>query len=433
MTARIPALIQETKQKIVDLADNNKRRWSQFTGDVPFSLRAFSRKLADFQITRNPDEAGAIWSAFNVRGSEMQFGEFVQFLQNANPEPAEAKSRPTSVLVQLYRSRKPFIDYCLSADRSITGVITQKQLTEFALSNDIISRSSDLFPVIGRLDPSNTGKLNYFQLMVELCEYAGSDLMDDYLSSAADSKLPPLDSKQQSQGGRAHLDPSIFTDPNAHGKATDGARHDLDPSIFGQKQERTRIFEAPPAPIDLASAKDCTDYNTEQSISLVARIANAKFRSLRDCFGHWRGPTDRLTWEDVYRGMVTDGKVELSPDVLESMVGEYGGELTVASFTRLVSDGARLNAPEPVREAPRPLTDRDVLLNKISTSLKGKPWEAVIKPSKNSLDLVRNLKKLGVNMKSDELRATFEVLGIKGICDEIKQRQAPPKKRGSKV
>jgi hypothetical protein len=233
-------------------------------------------------------------------------------------------------------------------------------------------------------------------------------------------------------GGRGSLDPSLFPQAGA-ARSADGARHELDPALFGPRQERAMVFEAPPAPIDLQNAKDCTDYDMEQSLSLVARVANAKFRSLRDCFGHWRGPCDRMTWEDIYRGMVTDGKVELSPEILERAVADYGSDLTVASFTRLISDGARLNVPEPVREAPPPPTDRDVLLNKISAGLKGKPWEPVLKSSKNALDLARNMKKLGINMKSDELRAAFEALGIKGICNEIKQRQAPPKKRGSKV
>jgi hypothetical protein len=41
----------------------------------------FAKKLLDFQVTRTLEEANLVWPAFNVQGDEMQFREFVQFLQ----------------------------------------------------------------------------------------------------------------------------------------------------------------------------------------------------------------------------------------------------------------------------------------------------------------------------------------------------------------
>jgi len=345
----------------------------------------------------------------------MQFREFVQFLQTDSfPEPVsipESRSPGVSVAGCFHRFRKAFIDFCLSIDYAVDGFISRKQLTDFALSNKLVTTPSDLAPIIEKFDPSGSGKVSYFQLMVDICQ--------------ADSAPPEPQA-------RKFLDPNLFGEKptQVQPQKSEGGRANLDPAIFGSKPQQTAVAEAPAAPIDLANARDCTDYTNEQAISLIARIANSKFRSLRDCFGQWRTSADRLSWEDIYRGMVTHARVELRPEVLQAIAQEYGGDLTIGGFTRLVSDGARLNAPEPVREAPAPLTPRDVLLNRIAAALKGKPWEAPIKVSKNALDLARNLKKLGCDMKSDELRAMFEELGMKRICDEIKQRQAPPRKRG---
>jgi hypothetical protein len=269
--------------------------------------------------------------------------------------------------------------------------------------------------------------------MVELLQRGESDF--ELKPHATQQRRNTDDSsnfKKSNPGARFNLDPSIFGEHPAKSefsRTETGARMQLDPAIFGQKPERTQVTAPPAAELDLSKAKDCTDYNQDQTLSLVARLASSKFRSMRDCFGSWRTTNDRLSWEDIYRGMVNDGKVEVSPEVLEVIVQDYGGELTVGGLTRMVSDGVRLNAPEPVREAPAALTERDILLNKVAKGLKGKEWEPVVKGSKNALDLTRNLKKFGVEMKSDELRATFEQLGIKKICDEIKARQAPPKKR----
>jgi hypothetical protein len=416
MASRGALLITSTKRRIMDLADNNRRRWSQFTGDVPFTYSVFVKKLVDLQITRVPDEAKLVWPAFNVQGEEMQFREFVQFLQADTyfePSALPRLDPLASSESTFHRCRKALIDFCLSIDYAVDGFITRKQLADFALSNSLVSNASELAPIMEKFDPSSSGKMNYFKLMDDICDR-------DSAPRAPETHA------------RNSLDPTIFGEKpsSGHGPKSDGGRKDLDPSIFGAKPPPTVVREAPAATLDLTSARDCTDYNTEQSMSLIARVANSKFRSLRDCFGSWRTAGDRLSWEDIYRGMVTYAKVELKPEVLEAIAQEYGGDMTVGGFTRLVSDGARLNAPEPVREAPPPLTERDVLLNKIATGLKGKPWEPAIKASKNALDLARNLKRLGCDMKSDELRAMFEGLGMKRICDEIRQRQAPPKKRG---
>jgi hypothetical protein len=412
-------LIANAKRKILDLADNNKRRWSQFTGDVPFRFPVFSKKLSELQIARTPDEANIVWAAFNVQGNEMNFREFVQFLQNDKIDVSDPKpSAPISVVGLLHKHRKPLIDFCISMDPTVEGTVLQRQLIDFAISNGIISDASGLSSVISRFDPYNTGKVNYFKLMVDILQNA-------------ETTVPAVENHPEESRARKNLDTTIFGEgPSQLPKISDGGRHDLDPSIFGPRPTKTAVSAAPSAPLDLAGARDCTDYNQEQTLSLIARVANDKYRSLRDCFGSWRGTADRMSWEDIYRAMVTYGKVELRPEVLEAIGQEYGGEITVAGFTRLVSEGARLNTPEPVREAPAPLTDRDLLLNKIAVGLKGKPWEPALKGSKNALDLARNLKKLGVDMKSDELRSAFEDLGMKRFCDEIKQRQTPPKRRG---
>lgn len=127
--------------------------------------------------------------------------------------------------------------------------------------------------------------------------------------------------------------------------------------------------------------------------------------------------------------MAKDASIELDRDVLDSLAQAYGGNLTLASFTRMVTDGTRINAPEPIREAPPPPTKENILLTRIAKQLIGKKWESEIKKSSNALDLAQNLKKLGITVKSDELRIPFNEMGMKNLIEEIKRLQAPPKKR----
>ncbi|OHT13572.1 hypothetical protein TRFO_03328 [Tritrichomonas foetus] len=462
--SRHAKLVSQTRKIILDLADNNKKRWSHFTGDAPLTFERFCQRLVDYKITKNPDDANFVWKRFNCSGKEMQFRDFICFLQSDDlPEEDDEpySGRPNlSPTASLFAHRRDLIDYFLALDPNADGYITQKQLSDFAVTNQIVHSPQDLSAILNRVNPSNSSTFNYYLLMYEI-----SQCKDDFELNSKPSAKPqsPFERQDKSPavGGRGALDPSIFgesspshltqqqqqhtgarreLDESIFGEKSpkkttpqSNARKELDPSIFGEKAEKQAPIEQPTAPIDLSNARDCTDYNEDQTISLIARFANSKFRSLRDCFGTWRGNSDRLTWDDIYRGMVNDAKIEVSPEVVEALVNEYGGELTMSSFTRFISAGARINEPEPVREAPPPLTERDILLNKIATGLKGKPsWEISIKNSKNSLDLVRNLKKFGINMKSEELRSTFEELGMKKIVDEIKHRQAPPKKRGAK-
>lgn len=470
--SRTSKLTNQLRKTIFELADNNKKRWSHFTGDAPLTFERFSKRLIEYKITKNPDDADAVWSAFKCSGKEMQFRDFICFLQSADaevdddipeiPQGSAGKHPSSSPTASLYAHRRDLIDYFLQLDPNADGYITQRQLSDYCVTNQIVRSPQDLAAILTRVSTSSTSNsINYYSLMYEI-----SQCQDDFELQAQSrgSTKSPFEKQERAPtaGGRGSLDPSIFGEstttnnnqqtqnarkeldesifgelsPNKKPQQTqqqNHARNNLDPAIFGEKVERASIPEQPSIPIDLSNSKDCTDYNPDQTISLIARIANTKFKSIRDCFGSWRGAHDRLSWDDIYRGMVNDAKLEVSPEVIESLVEQYGGELTMSSFTRFVSDGARLNEPEPVREAPPPLTERDVLLNKIATGLKGKTnWELQIKNSKNALDLVRNLKKFGIALKSEELRGTFEELGMKKIVDEIKKRQAPPKKRGAK-
>ncbi|KAH0788305.1 hypothetical protein GPJ56_007779 [Histomonas meleagridis] len=448
-----------TRKKLLDLADNNRKRWGHFTGGAPMMFELFCRKLIEYKITRNPDDAQMIWDAFGVQGKEMQYMDFIQFLQNDKVDSTKSSTTPSPTRL-LYALRRKLIDFCLTLDPDAKGFVTQQQVTNFCLNNKVISKSSDLFSILNKSDPTSDGKINYFKLLYELSisgnDFSPSEMyqppIDETLNTSRSNKSPPV------SGSRRMLDPAIFGNNARNDNHIDhesprqnGARHaldstifgekptsskvqlersprNLDPSIFGEKVKLTAASQAPSAALNLEGTKDCVDYNPDETISLISHFVNSKFRSLRDCYGSWRGG-DRLTWEDIYRGMINDAKTELNPVVIESLVEEFGGDLTLSSFTRFISEGARLNTPEPVKEPPPPLSERDILLNKIANAIKGKQWEITIKNSKNALDLSRNLKKLGFVIKSEEIRETFQELGMKKICEEIKKRQNPPKKR----
>ena len=443
---------------IINLADGNKKRWSHFTGDAPMTFQRFSQRVAELKVTKNQVECQELWAAFNVSGREMAFRDFVYFLQapqEGQPQKSsiDASTSPTSILHHLKQYRRQFLDYCLQIDPSADGYVGQKQISDFLLQIRIGNAPSDHFAFISTFDPENSGSVNYFEILYSLSSLSKEQIIKQTMQqpqSSVQFKSPgprhELDpsiftefsdrnlphTPEHETGARGQLDPSIFGDhtpSNESSQHVQGGRGNLDPAIFGEKPTHTPLPQQPIDDVDLSHTRDCTEYNNDQTISLISRIANTKFRSMRDCFGKWRGNREKLDAADIFRGMAIDGGVELSTSVLDSLLQEYGGELTVSGFTRFISEGARINAPEPVPEVEPPPSERDILMNKIATGLKGKNWEAQVKLSKNALDLANNLKKLGVTVKSADLRDMYQEVGIKGIIADIKARQAPKKKK----
>jgi len=454
-------LIDSFRTFILSLSENNAKRWKRFTGDFPMTQDRFDQRLEDLKFTRDSEEKAILWDAFDVKGQEITFKNFVLFVQAESSEiPVNRinSSNSFSPIQGLGQHRRDLIEYCLEKDPNVTGFITQKQLTVFAQDYRIISNPNDLANIILSIDKENTGLVNYFKLFFDITSkdnphekpmdpsnrqskkildssiFNNSGSSQPYSSGGARSSLDPTifgggtESTHTPSNARKALDPSIFGEKRQNNEireSTSGARGTLDPSIFGEKPQLTVVRAPPREALDLSKTKDCTEYNMDETISYISRVANSKYRSLRDCFGTWRGNSERLTSEDIYRGIIKQDNAELSRSIIESIVEQYGGELTVSSFTRLISDGARINVPEPVKKAPPPLTQYDILFNGIAEQLKGKQWEPMIKSSTNALDLSRNLKKLGVNIKSEELRGIFETNGIKGIINEISNRQKP--------
>lgn len=497
--------LERIKQFFLSLSDTNMKRWKKLTADFPMTAERFSTRLIELNFSKDKMEHQIIYDSICSGAREMQFRDFVQFIQaethkiSSTYQPAGEGgiSRPRfglpqetreSVLDRLAKVRAQLLDDFLSQDNELRGYVSQRSLIESALKYGAIQSPVEMKSVITKVDPENTGKVNYFNFLYYVTihlENPQRDLQSEMSLKPTPQKNSFFDgsadhvSDNPSTGVRGKLDPSIFggektndiqirkqnrtLDPAIFGGPSpdeekkpvyarernldtsifvgaspeetgnnpkSGARGTLDASIFGEKEKTITVAPAPVEQIDISKTRDCTDFDQDQTISYIARFVNSKYRSLRDCFGSWRGGSDRLIGDDIWRNIAKEANVELPREVCNQIADEYGGQLTVASFTRLVSEGARINAPEPVRAPPPPLTEVDILLNKIAESLKNKPWEPKIRYSKNAFDLSRNLKQLGLNMKSEELRGIFEEMGMKAIVNEIKERQKPPKKRG---
>ncbi|EAY15605.1 hypothetical protein TVAG_208840 [Trichomonas vaginalis G3] len=444
---------------LLQLAETNMKRWKKFTGDFPMTRDKFGQRVVDSKFTENPVEISVLWDAFNVEMNELQFREFVAFLQNEIPEqevPRINTSDPMVLMNNVALQRRNVIDAFLQVDPGATGFVSQKEFTDVLISLRVASNPREVMPLIMTIDVNNTGHVSYYKLMYDSSfvkpesQRSTRKILDHsaLTKSRGESRIP-----QPTHAGR-HLDPTIFGDKTIEtqeaprpGRCLDpsifGEKHqehaeqparggrNLDPSIFGEKVH-TEVVQNEPINYDFSKTKDGTEYSEEVVISLIARTANTKFRSIRDCFGSWRNG-ERLEARDILLGMAQESNIELPLPTIDRLVSQYGGPLTVASFTRLVSDGARINAPEPVAAAPPPRTEVDDIIEKLAAGVKGKVWENVIMPSKNALDLARNLKKLGVNVKSDEVRGLLAEMGMQGICNAIKEKNKPPKQRRTQI
>lgn len=444
---------------LLSLGENNQKRWKRLTADYPMTQKNFMQRLLDLKYSRDPAKQALAWDIIHPEEREMTFRDFVRFIQS-EPEqrgiarPKLGTPKTMSVIDSLTEQRMELLGAFLQEDSDMLGYTSQRKFTDEAIKCGAVSTPQALFSIIEKLDPENTGKINYFQLLYILTSHLDSQ----------DEEMPKYDSYEQSPepawtpggGPRKNLDPELFgspvgktetdrnprartnLDPDIFGKRPDqveheipnGGRGQLDPAIFGERPTMSAVAAAPAELIDFEKTRDCTDFNFDQTISFISRFANQKYRSIRDCFGCWRGTGDRLTGEDIFRAIAKEGGVELPHDIVIDIAKNFGTELTVSSFTRLITEGARIDAPEPVKAAPVPLTHEETILSEIAAGLKGKPWEPQIKYSKNALDLSRNLKKLGVTIKSEELRGMFEEIGMKEIINKIKVLQKPKKKRG---
>lgn len=444
---------------LLSLGENNQKRWKRLTSDYPMTKQNFMQRLLDLKYSRDPTKQSYVWEVIHPEEREMTFRDFVRFIQSESeqstiPRPKLGTPKPMNVIDSLAEQRMELLGAFLQEDEDMNGYTSQRKFTDEAIKCGAVSSPQALYSIIEQLDPDNTGRINYFQLLYLLTSHLDSH----------DEEMPKIDSYNQqvepiwSPGGgpRKNLDPELFgspksktetdrnprartnLDPDIFGKRPDqvehevhkGGRGQLDAAIFGEKPSMSTVVAAPAELIDFEKTKDCTDFNMDQTISFISRFVNQKYRSIRDCFSYWRGTGDRLTGEDIFRSIAKEGGVELPHDIVIDIAKNFGSELTVSSFTRLITEGARINAPEPVKAAPVPLTHEESILSQIADGLKGKPWEPQIKYSKNALDLSRNLKKLGVTIKSEELRGMYEEMGMKEIIDKIKILQKPKKKRG---
>lgn len=457
MSADVCALFRNF---ILQLAETNMKRWKKFTGDFPMTRKNFGNRVIDLKFTENPVEVSVLWDAFNVETNELQFREFVAFVQNENQQQNEIPQINTSDPVVLINNvacqRRNVIDAFLQADPGATGFVSQKEFTDILLSLKVASNPREVMPLIMTIDVNNTGHVSYYKLMYDSSfvrpdsQRSTRKLLDhaQLNGSRGESRIPQpthagrkldptifgdktIETQEVPRPGRC-LDPSIFGEKHQeHQEQVPRGGRNLDPAIFGEKVH-TEAVTNQPINYDFSKTKDGTEYDDNVVISLIAKTANTKFRSIRDCFGQWRNG-ERLEARDILLGMAQESNIELPLQSIEKWVSHFGGPLTVSSFTRLVSEGARINAPEPVAAAPPPKTEVDEIIEKLAAGVKGKVWENVILPSKNALDLARNLKKLGVNVKSDEVRGLMAELGMEGICAAIKEKNKPPKQRRTQV
>lgn len=483
-------LCSQFRATLLSLSDNNLKRWKKFTGDFPMTKENFFQRIESIKFSNNKSEKLLLWEAFNAEGRELQFREFVSFIQSETSLPKAIKienSDPSMILANVAASMRNYLDSFLDVDPNASGFVSQRDFAEILISRGAIRSLNEANRIIMSIDTNNSGRVNYFKLLLD-ASYVQSEprssrkLLDPSILKKNESRIPAPGRRQIDSEGRERtngrkldpaifgdrsqeepqeetrrgrcLDPSIFGEKACHEDTTQfqGARaRNLDPSIFGEKRQENReasshqggrnldpsifgervhedVVRKVEQEFDYSETKDGTEYNDDVCISLIAKIANTKFRTIRDCFGSWR-TGDRLSVNDIRIGVAKEGNVELSKSAIERIVNEFGGPLTVSSFTRLVSEGARINAPEPAAPLPPQKTETDELIEKLAAGLAGKDWEAVIMSSKNALDLSRNLKKFDVNVKSEEVRGLFSELGMKNICRSIKEKQKPPKKR----
>jgi len=469
-------LLKQIQQRVNKMGASNRARWTVFSVGTDMSPAQFVRKLVSIGVQTNNSEVALLWKYIGITSSKMQFPEFVKMLQTDSGEP-DIAGDPNEILK---KNRKDLILKLVEADTLGMGTVTPKIFLDICSKLGCSSNDSILSDICTKYDPQNSGNVNYFIFLAELCQpgvlsgfaknssetYSTpespprprfgkaeespveeiprpklkpietilqsprtkslSNAPDEYFPDAFANtiSIPKSNHDDYGSGSRTNLDPLIFGKFSVRSQsssvAPSGARQQLDPAIFGQKPTvrpppEQKVITAD----DIKGADHLVGLSKGQLLNILSKQISRISKGSRQVFAKWKGQKEKIEADDIRNGLARDANIVIPMNEIQSIVNDYGGQLTMSSFTRMIADGSRYDELTQM-EGTRKETDDEAALNEIASQIHGTEWEDIIMMSTSALDASNALSEFNISVPPNTLHYLASKLGKTGLVNSLK-------------
>ena len=464
-------LLKLIQTRIQKLGPTNRSRWIVFSSDSEMTIPQFIKKLNNYGINITNGELSNIFKLVGITTGKMQFTEFVKFMQtefNSTLNNIENNLEGLDLIDTLRKNRKQLILKLIEIDSLSMGTLRHKVFIDLCLNYGNFNEN-EIFDIIKKYDPTNCGYINYFILLAELCN---PSILSQYIKIPIENPIPLNIEKEENKiflniekeennslskspekffpkafynddnsntisfksnkdytlsSPRTNLDPLIFTQLSSRSQpntlSPSGARNNLDPTIFGFKN---KILPPPEQKIitadEIINAEHINDLTIPQLLILISKQINKTFKNARQSFSKWKGFKDKLDINDFRNGFARDLNLILPLKDLEILFNQYGGNLSLSSFIRMLSDAHSLDENYNTIEGFKNETDDEIELNYIASQIKGGNWENIIYQNNNIIDMIKDLKNLNINVNPEKLHLLASKYGKTGLINSLKSK-----------
>lgn len=185
--------LSEIQERLFGLGSTNKSRWDKFSPTAELTVGQFRAQVKNFGIDLTIQDCATLWRAVGINSSNMNFGEFVKFI-NSNSLASDDYDSPFSIVEICKQNKKQLVNRLIEIDPQITGKTTYKGLYE-VMSWLGVDNKNDISNLAQKYDLTGSGEVLYFHLLCDLCYSGGFEAKSsssDRIGSSYDLP-PPID------------------------------------------------------------------------------------------------------------------------------------------------------------------------------------------------------------------------------------------------
>lgn len=376
----------------------------------------------------------------------------------------------------LFSSRRALLMKCLDADPLTLGRIDKTLFADIIAWFGISDRKS-VVAFSNSLEEDNSGYVNYIAFVDFLCsmnddqqdaasvvsspmKYEANehsyDEIEEYESPNAAFKrtppsplnpsysVPPVDTTHDlpSEIQNKYYSPEkVYNSPSAQSLMRDplifgeysqrrvggsaeslGPRRNLDPDIFGPKPHREEIkVQRLQSADEVKTAERFSRLTPGQVVQLLSTKIFEQFKNSKAAYGKWK-TGDLLTVDDLRDGFARDCNVNIAREDLLLVINHYGGPMTMSTFTRMLSDGSRLNEISKSPGGMLKETEDEEMLNDIAGQIKKGGWEDIIFRCSSAEEIAEGFATLGVSVTPEVIHILASKYGKRGLIDALEAK-----------
>jgi Ca2+-binding EF-hand superfamily protein len=290
------------------------------------------------------------------------------------------ESQNESVSQMIQKNVFEIINLCMRSDRTKSAIINFSSLNEICRQYGVSTDSSEYKNLLRQHDRNGKGNISYFLWADQICQSV------------------PVECFHSCE----------FEQPQRR-KESVRNRHETTP-------EDDEFSGIPRVPI----------ISDQEAINLISQLVSESVGTAKGAFTKWRGHGDKMTAQDLQKGLAKDGKKVFSLNQIEHIFQTYGGDLNLANFVRLISgtlpgEGSRISN---LTSTPNPgvsLTYDQQNLRNLAKQLVGKKWENIIFNSQSNDDLMRKFSRIGVESDMTILKRLTSRYGKTGLIQILEE------------